>query len=283
MTPDQLALLADTRLPTPARIIGLLISEHPEGWEVSKEQLAGFMGPSEGASDDTIGRHLKRLEVAGWVSREPGGRGHPDRFRILAPHECGGNGALRAAFVSQVNLTYRPGAALNTLSTGPGAALSRPSSSSTEPPPPPLDARARDFIDRTECLVGCRGSLTDYLTERVSAEHHLAYAQTVAGMIEGTDERVWMARDGTHVRAGRQQIVAGCLNELRQGDEVGRYFPAAPGNVRNLQSKIRYRVKAETDAKRDAERRSESPGAPGAARAQPRARAASTPEPRVER
>jgi hypothetical protein len=79
-------------------------------------------------------------------------------------------------------------------------------------------------------------------------------------MIEGTDEGTWMARDGSHVRENRTKIVAGCLNELRQGDEVGRYFTGPPGDVKNLRAKIRFRVKSATDAKRDAARGEQNAG-----------------------
>lgn len=291
-TNDQLALLGDTRLPAAACRIGLAISlAGPGGVEVSKAELAGLLGPSEAASDDTIARHLKRLEMVGWLRRESGGRGHSDRFVFI---EMGPTDALRSAFGAALSDRYRSGAEVNAaidphpsggkfssrsraevnaLSSGSGAEVKPPSSSSTEPPPPPpLDARARDFLDRTECLVGCRGSLVDYLTERVECDRQLAYVQTVVGIIEGTDERLWKGRNGKdRVTTDRPKIIAGCLNELRQGDEVGKYFPGSPGDIRNLQSKIRYKVKAETDAKRDTERRAGAAGAPGKAGAEPRA------------
>jgi len=120
--------------------------------------------------------------------------------------------------------------------------------------------RAREkiqaFVDEhADVLAGCRNSLLDYLAERVDPDRWLAYAQTLVGSLQGTDEYMWMTADGGHYPVtGRAKIVAGALNELRQGDEVGRYFPGPPGDFGNLRAKTRYKVKAETGAERDARR-----------------------------
>lgn len=269
MTPDQLALLADARLSREARIMGLHIASLGEGAHAiahsAFRRLLG-RGARGMAKDDTIGGYIQELVEYGWVTREPGGQGSP-RYTFAPPPR----GSNPDAFLPLESSPPPPwGGKAPVSPTTMGGQTAPTSSSSKEPPlPPPLEARARAFVESSEVLVGCRGSLLDYLAERVETDRQLAYAQSVAGTIEGTDEQVWMARDGSHVRENRAAIVAGCLNDLRAGDEVGKYFPGPPGDPRNLKSKVRYKVKSLTDARRDA-KRERSSGPPEAPRGEPR-------------
>jgi hypothetical protein len=285
-TASLAALLYDARLTETARIIGIHIAIVASGDEPVEIPYDDFARILESApSVDTIARHIRQLIIHGYVDRKSGGRGSPrfmwtrcsgphfcglkEKSQDSTPQICGPECPLYSAHMRTIRLLRKFADHTESLvrthadqKSDPihinARAPARASSTSKEPPPLPLDARAREFISESESLVGTRDSLMDYLKERVEVSRQLAYAQTVAGMVEGTDERVWMARDGTRFTERRVKIISGCLNEMRQADEVGRYFPGSPGDVRNLQSKIRYKVKAETDAKRDAERRTDN-------------------------
>lgn len=268
MTEDQLALLGDTRLPPAARVIGLMISlAGPEGVELRRSALGALLHGAP--SDDTVGRHLRALEQTQWVVRAKGGRGHPDTYRILARHECGAKTTLRSALSGELKDSLALRGVLKPLSTPLDAELRAPTSSSLPPPPPP-NARVREFVLSRETMEGCRTRLLDYLAERIEPGFQLGYAQTVAGMIEGSDEQVWRKPTGAVLTDGRAGIVGACLNELRAGDERGKYFPGPPGDVRNLRSKIRYRVKEIDGQERDAKRRRAASPAGAEPRGRPR-------------
>lgn len=288
MRQDFLALLADARIPSDARVMAMLILEMGDGWhELSHEQFAALL---DGPSSETIRRHLRKLENAGWIeSKTNTGRRAPQyRFRpwdeagpfqgvrnaLLAslpesmPHTDEGEtiSAPQHGGVDDSFAPHRRGG--EPVSPTPTRGRGAPTSSSLPPPPPPPPPsdRAIEFGEGRESMVGCRGSVADYLaTGRVEGhDRQLAYVQSVAGIIEGTDEQLWMQPDGSRIHEGRAQIIAGCLNELRQGDEVGKWFPAPPGDIRNLHSKIRYKVKSIAGAKRDAERRPRAAASSGA-------------------
>lgn len=257
-TKDQLALLADGRLSGDARVVGLLLS------------LAGEEGLSYDELQELlpdVGRYklraaAQKLERCKWADRLIGGRGHSDRFVYIACPPGATYVENRLAIFGILKDRVRNIGNLSAFRV-PNISTLSPSSSYTTPPPPPMDARAREWVESSEVLKGCRGSLVDYLTERVEADHQLAYAQTVAGWIEGTDEGAWWTPGGTRLdREARAKIVAGCLNELRQGDEVGQYFKGPPGDARNLRSKIRYRVKSKQGAEQDAARTERTNGRP---------------------
>ena len=274
--PTVTDLIYDARLSESARIIGLHVAIEASGdepTEIPYDDFARIL--KEAPSVDTIARHVRQLVVHGYIERRSGGRGSP-RFAwapCSTPQKCGANKvlddstpqicgpecSLYSAHMRTITL-LRPGADHTASLLRPGADHTAPTTTtSIPPPPPPLDARAREFISERESLVDTRKPLLDYVTEKVDPGKHLAYVHTVAGIIEESDERLWKSRNQKEtVREGRPQIIAGCLNELRQSDEIGRYFPGPPGDIANLQSKIRYKVRSITDAKRDAERKREA-------------------------
>lgn len=267
MTPGQIRLLHDARLSREARLIGLHVSGLGDGFhEVSHGAFRRMLG--RGAQGmpkrQTLAGYIQELQEYGWVDRKPGGSGSP-RYRFTVPQGDGiastvlqGDGSVESS-----EGTVEPVGSPEGTSSGPlegPQSLARATTSSLPPPPPPpppseVCDQAREFVTDATSLVGCRDALCDYLTERVEVGRQLAYAQTVAGIIEGTDEAVWMKPGGEHVRESRQPIIAGCLNELRQGDEIGRYFPGPPGDVANLRSKIRYKVRSLAGAERDKARK----------------------------
>jgi hypothetical protein len=110
--------------------------------------------------------------------------------------------------------------------------------------------RVIDAADGT--LDGCRGSLRDYLAERVSPERQHAYVQRVVTALEGADEWMWKDRTGRTLRDGRTAVLAAAFNELLAGDEIGKHFPEPPGGYGNLRSKVRYLVASQLGVERDA-------------------------------
>lgn len=260
-TEEQLALLADSRLPAAARIIGLMISlGAPEGMEFGRDDARALLGASDPDSDDTIRRLFRQLEATKWAERTPGGRGHSDSFRVLGPQECGSNAGIRVGFAAALKNRVGLAAALKPDRVGLAAALKPPSSTPPVPPPPPPGARARELdpdaarvIDeRTLVLEGCRGPMTDYLKARVDPERQYAYVYRVVTALEGGDEWMWKDRGGHTLREGRTDVLAAAFNELLTGDEVGEHFPDRPGGFGNLRSKIRYLVASALGVEGDA-------------------------------
>lgn len=221
--------------------------------EVSTEdwQRVLGVGPRGYPKRETISTHAKELVFAGWAIITPGGRGSP---RYSLQHPQGAAESLQ-----------HPQGAVNEKSTAPPGCskdrLQHPQGAAEAPPPPPytspsssVDARAREAMDREPDLRGLRGALADYL-KLGRVENHHAYVMTVLGWIQGTDPSAWFdPRSNRTLTEDRQAIIAGCLNELANCDEVGTYFPGAPGDVVNLRAKIRYKVRSILGAKRDAER-----------------------------
>lgn len=228
--------------------MGTYLAKQGEEVEVSTQEWQVILGRSRRGAPkrQTISGYVSELEMYGWIERRPGGSGSP-RYRFLQSLSGTGEKSLQS-----LSGLYSPSEITSTVPKRGGRAS-----------PPPLNtpvtsssvARgAESFIeDSADVLNGCRGSLRDYLAERVEPERQLAYVQTLVGMMQGTDEWAWTDGAGNRVPLeDRSTIVAGCLNELRLGDEVGQYFPQSPGGIKNLRSKIRYKTKAVLGAKRDA-------------------------------
>lgn len=309
---DFLALLADARIPSDARIMAMLILELGDGWhEISHEQFGALL---DGPSDETIRRHLRKLEHAGWIeSKKNTGRRAP-QYRFRSRSEAGAFGgfrdALLAALPEALAHTHEGQKPLPHTHEGethgsaphprgaeavcptPTRGREPPSSSSCipPPPPPPTRARAREAehllsieaeraIEKSgDVLNGCRDSLRDYLRMRVEPGLQYGYVQRVVTSLEGgADEWIWRDKySGQTLREGRTAILAAAFNELAAGDETGPYFPDPPGGWGNLRSKVRYlvgaRFGAERDAKRKEKRDGDGAGATGETRAQSAAR-----------
>lgn len=262
-TADQLALLADSRLPAASRIIGLILSlGDSAGLEFGREDVRSFLGASDPSSDDTIRRLMRSLEATGWVARTPGGRDHSDTLRILEAHECGSNASIRVGMGAALSDRVGTGAALNSFRVGTGAALSPPSTTTPVPSP---SARVREGVENSvsreaeaaidradEMLAGCRGALRDYLRQRVEDRHQHGYVQRLVTSLQGADEWMWKDRRGQTLTDGRARVLAAAFNELSACDEVGKHFPDAPGGFGNLRSKVRYLVASQLGVERDA-------------------------------
>lgn len=254
---DRLALLLDARLSADARVIGLLILELGEGdHEISHDQFRMVL--RNGPSDETIRRQLRSLESTGWIRTSPGGRGHANRYRPLAAHECGSNEAFRRAlYASAESFTPTPGVGLNLDKPTPGVGLNgqrggtigggevgRENAGSTPPVAPPdrtVDSEAEALIDQhADVLTGCRGALRDYLASRVpaGASRQRGYVATLVTWIQGsTVDGMWRRTDGSKVKPPeRAAVLARALNELLASEEGKRAHDV--GDPRNLENKI---------------------------------------------
>lgn len=295
--PTLYDLMADNSLPDAARVIGFHVAIHDdgEGVELSLDAVSGVLNGWPGS--DKCRAALRVLRTAGYIDSRPGGRGHADvhswvgaPFSMgLEPHpkqKCVDN-TLGLEPYPKDRVGLEPHAKPDRVGLEPHPKLpssSTTSSSSTSTGGSELDERADEAIKQAgETLAGCRGALRDYLRLRVEPRYQYAYVQNVAGCVEGTDEWCWTTARGDRVHEGRTTIIAGALNELAQGDEIGPYFPGEPGDYRNLRSKIRYRMKSLTGAKNDATNR-QGRGDPGEGRpeaAGPPSHQGDFPEPEV--
>jgi hypothetical protein len=80
MTPEELALLRDSRLSPAARVCGLYIAGHQDEWvEVSRDDYRRLLC---GAGRERVYKALGELELWGYVDRRLGGKGHSDSFRF---------------------------------------------------------------------------------------------------------------------------------------------------------------------------------------------------------
>jgi hypothetical protein len=80
MTPEELALLRDSRLSPAARVCGLYIAGHQDEWvEVSRDDYRRLLC---GAGRERVYKALGELELWGYVDRRVGGKGHSDSFRF---------------------------------------------------------------------------------------------------------------------------------------------------------------------------------------------------------
>ena len=245
-TSDQLALLGDGRLTGDARTIGLLLSIAGDDG-LSYGDLEGLLPD---ASRDRLRKAITKLDRCKWIIRQVGGRGHGDRFALLASSESASYTGIRLAILDTLSDTLPETSTLRGHSLPKPSTLRPPSSSSYLPPPPPLSAQTRELVESSLGLRDCRDNLIAYL-ELGRSERPDAYVRSVEGAVHGNREELWRDSRGNRLAEDRAKIVAGCLDDLAQCDEVGKYFGHPPGDFNNLAQKIRYRVKTVLGAKHD--------------------------------
>jgi len=262
-------LMADQSIPDAARVIGYHIATHDtgEGVELRLGTVSALLHGWPG--DDKARSALRILRLAGYATSTPGGRDHGDVYRWAGGNRVG----LEPHPKDRVGLEPQAKSDLGWGSTPTLSDSMGLEPQAKAPPPPPytsttssVDARAREAMDQHEDLRGLRGALGDYFKlGRVPNQH--AYTMTVLGWLQGTDPSVWLdPRSGQSLSDGRQAVIAGCLNDLANCDEIGTYFPGAPGDAGNLRAKIRYKVRSILGAQRDALRNGTTPGTPPKAR-----------------
>jgi hypothetical protein len=246
--------------------VGATPTDTPDGWlEISYLSLEQLLGCGEAK----VRRAAKKAHDSGWIQvvREGGNGRHP-RFRF--------QGAKNSAVMRRVSdFDTQEVGRVSDLDTQPPAVVGE--GGDTNPPiplPVKLHPRAMEAIERSAgVLEGCRGSLTDYLTERVAPDRQYHYVQTIAGWLQGNGGLQWVNRAGVPVPRGEWHgLISGSLNELGATDEkTGRkHDQGDPVNLRNkLQINIRQwepndgRGGASTGADRGAAQR--PPGGDGAA------------------
>lgn len=277
MIPDQLlaAIIQDPRLPAEGRVIIIEVALRGEGGHTIS--FGDFCRLLPGSSERAVRRGLRDAEETKWLKRVHGGRGHSDKW-IFSPNTTATLSDSPPTNENLSDLASHKGEKLNDrvgtnerlsdLAYAKSGGLSPPSTTTPPPPSPiaranvsqnednslhPDAARAIDGADGV--LAGCRGSLRDYLVDRVEHERQYAYVQRVVTSLQGADEWMWQDRRGKKLDPGsdRTEILAAAFNELASGDEVSNHFPEAPGGFGNLRSKVRYLVASRLGVERDSE------------------------------
>lgn len=239
-------ILRDNGLSDTAARLALVIARKGEGWhEISPAEFA--RGVSGYPSAEKVARHLKQLEVAGYVERKAGGRGHSDRFqiseRILDPTRIPDLSANRPPSDAGAKvLDPTPEQGLNALVVAVGDGVDNP-----PVVPPPLDERTAAALQQhDELFAGCRGALRDYLTDYVpEPRKRYAFVQLVAGWLNGIDPNVWRLPDGSLLPPDeRPGALALALNDLGAST---RTMKSPPGDPANLRTKLGVHLRQRTD------------------------------------
>lgn len=224
MTEQQLQLLNDARLSDAARILGLYLSTLPAGpQELPHDRLAALLHGCPNA--DTVGRHLRQLDVFGYAQKvSNGGKGSPryEWLEVSARENSRAEASLPAKIHGQ-----KP-----TVVEGEEEVI----------PPNPLsgfslDVRALQAIsDAGDKLAGCRDALRDYLQARVPSARQYAYVQSVVSWLDNPGQ-VFQGPNGLAIpQPERVKMLAIALNEMAASDE--RSYKAPVGDVRNVRTKV---------------------------------------------
>lgn len=283
---DRIALLADTRLPPDARIIGLFVMELGDGWhEIPRDQIGAL---TDGLSEETIRRHIRRLESTGWLETNTKTGRRPTQYRTIPMSDSGNIAPLRQAianrFADLLPLAHEGDTVLPLTHEGQTKSLPLVHEGQKPSTPHPRgvdvhvvveeggrsrkeEARARDAgheidervvqhieADGTD-LTGFRSALFDYLAARVQTDRQWPYVCTVRTWLQGSTA----APRGLGKLDREEQVlmIASALNELLQDDELQyRSARGQIGSTNTLRTKIEYLLK----------RRTESTPPPGATR-----------------
>lgn len=233
-------LLCDQSLTDAARIIGLRMAALEDDWhELAPDDFAKMVSGYPRA--DAVRRHLRQLEMAGYIERKIGGRGHSDSFRFIASDV--------STSLKTDRLESKPDA--NDLDSRFDSTLSAPvveegDGVTDKPPSSPFQLSERveaAFTKHAEVLAGCRGALRDYLRDNVPTDsRRYAYVQSVASWMADADPSVWRLRDGGLLpKDERPSTLAAALNEIAAGDE--RTMKRPVGDPGNLKTKINILLK----------------------------------------
>lgn len=244
---SALELLCDQSLTDTARIIGLRIAALGGEWhEIAADDFARMVAGYP--KQETIARHVRQLEVAGYIERKPGGRGHSDRFK-WADRPCKNMESKKDS--PEENTGSKDLDLTNFSGLKPIVVVEGGSSNPPIVPLRALDPKAEELIgSRPEQLTGCRGSFRDYLVARVPASRQYAYVQTVIGWLEDIDPGVWRLHTGGWLPPPeRTRVLAAALNDLAASDEATMKRPV--GDVANLRTKINVLLRKRGDHERN--------------------------------
>lgn len=262
---DSLALVADTRLPDPARILVLYlgaIGPDAEGWvEVGRDDLKRVL--HGGASAETIRRHLRVAEDTGWIEIDANTGSRPTRYRVIPESEAGADAGIRASLrnalphisVGQNALVHKYEGQSKT--SGPqirgpeGVSVHKYEGQSAPVVVEEVveevveDARElfpisneveRLFLD--ERLEGLRSALRDYLRRWVPPMSQTAFVGQVLGLFgELAEHRHWRTSAGGRVDPShRAELIANALNQVATEERFdGKRHEAA-----SLVAKVEY-------------------------------------------
>lgn len=242
-------MLCDQRLSDGARVIGLRIAAlgddlHELAPDDFSRMVAGF------PKQETIAKHLRQLEILGYIERKPGGRAHSDRFRFLfsAEENAGPKKDSPLQNAGANDLAPENMSDLNTLVVGEEEDVRR------KPPISPLrcelDEKAKATVDANAgILAGCRGSMRDYLAANVPMARQYAYVQSVVGWLNDINPAIWALPDGGWLeKPKRTPLLAEAFNDLGASDE--RVMKRPVGDIANLQTKLNYLLRKRSNGKR---------------------------------
>jgi hypothetical protein len=231
---ELLAVVSDQGLTDAARVIAVRLYAMGDDWhELSPDDFSRMVAGYP--QRDTVRKHLRQLEMAGYVERQAGGKGHSDRFRF--GFSVGAESQPKNDRVGQESDS-------KVLASEPNPTLTPRSSSkeeiaALEPPISPLplsDAATRALDQHDDLLSGCRGALTDYLTASVPPPRQQPYVQSLATYLNGFGIQWQNAEGETIPKDQRTGIIAAALNELGSQDETSMKNPV--GDIRNLRTKL---------------------------------------------
>lgn len=263
MTETQVAILHDNRLSEQARIMLLWIAsqEGDDGWvEAPFDTLRQLL--RDYPTDDTISRHLRTVTGSKWAERRPGGRGHADCFKIIAPCHRGGLNALSPLPRGGAKRTV-------VVEGGVGITPLYPPLAEPEKISHTLDERVEAVLaDESHGFSGFRSALRDYLTERVPPRRQHGYVRLVQTWLDGTDMAVFRMPDGTRLEPDKvPRLMAEALNDLMASDEAHMKRPI--GDPANLRTKIDALLRLRGRRHDSHPGRGNPPTAPGSQAGQP--------------
>lgn len=254
---DLTDAIQDARLTPGACRVALYVAALGDGWhEVPHSAFAAVLNhPGE----KRLRSDLQLAEEFGYLDRKSGGRGHHDRYRVSPALAAPLNGNSPSHDAGLKN-SPAPDDTLNGHSPAPEATLRGDSRgvaveggvsegvADSAREGPELSRKAERALDQHEDkLEGCRGSLRDYLAERVpDPTRQMGYVHKVAGWIDGTDSDIWRAPDGDRVDSDRRTaILADALNDLLASDEPDMKRPV--GDPANLRTKVKILIAQQED------------------------------------
>lgn len=233
--PSEFDLLCDQSLSDAARVIGLRICAMGDDWhELAPDDFAKMCAGYP--KHETIAKHLRALEISGYIVRKSGGRGHSDSFRFaFSSEQKSGSKTFRSGVLS-IRPENSPD--LNAVVVVEGVVEETPIV-----PLPVLSAEAEAAIEKNDAkLAGCRDSLRDYLTSRVPPDRQKAYVYTIVAWLDDSDPSVWRKPTGGWLgKEFRTAVLATALNELGAANEKMRKYEA--GDPVNLKTKINILIK----------------------------------------
>ena len=249
MTEAQLALMSDTRLSSRARFVGVFISALDSPSEHGPEIPSDLFESLFGHSWDVLRRDVKALEKAGWIERKTQtGKGHSPAYRFLDHAKTPPYQDLRCAFLHTLSDSLGGSVVLKDFSIG-GTVVLNDTVVVDDKEVVVVGERAREKSE-DEILVGCRGSLRDYLAGSVPPPRQYQYVQTLIGWLGGTDASVWKKPDGSSVAPEkRTALLAAALNELGASDETKYKRPV--GDPANLKTKMNVILRQAYQPSRD--------------------------------